>query len=1081
MARLSLTLLGGFRAQLGSGAPVALTSKKAQALLAYLSVRPGVRHTRDGVGALLWGPDNGQARQSLRQALVAVRRALPRAKPALLETSNETIAVNDTGIAIDVRRFEQLAAGGDGKALAQALSLFRGDLLEGFRLREPRFDDWLHAERERLRGQAARALERLCAQPVGGEALEGAIGAALRLLALDPLHESVHRSLMQLYLRGGRRAAALRQYQVCVDILQRELDVAPEPATKALYQQALSHAAPATPRAPAPEPPPAPATGRLIGRQREISRLGHAFEAARAGRGRLVTVLGEAGIGKTRLIQELGARIERQGGQLITARCFESEQVLPFAPWIEILRSEPARVGVAEMAAAHPRHRAQLARLVPELGGERSSVPAPPEDYRRIFEAVAHVVTAVASRRPTVIALDDLHWADDMSVRLLAFLARRRGMGRLLFLASARDEELLDRPLTRRLLTESDPTGGELTLNVMPLTETETLTLVRQLAAASDVERVTRRVWRLSEGNPFMVVETMRALREGTTPASADRLPLSKRIQQVILGRLDRLGRREQTLVAVAAIIGREFDYTVLPMAAGVSDRAAAEGVEELVRRRVFQSTGERLAFAHDYIREVAYHRLLPPRRRLLHGAVARAIERTYAGHLDPHAGALGRHYCEAGHPALAAPHLRRAASVATARGAHTEAVAYLEQALAALDAVPQRRAAIEQAIDVRFELSNCFSALGEFARQGDWAAQAMRTAEGLGDAHRLAWASSLLSYYDWVVGRHREACGHAERALAAGEALGDVPLRVNAMKSLGLSHAIAGYQARAGAYFEQCIALLTGDLVRHSCGLQIFPAVTCRGWLALTHAERGQFDQALAHGAEALRLADELDHSFSGSIAYWCVGRVYQLKHVDDQALRHLERSLELARQGNVGLMMPLVGVALGLQQAAGGQLAQGLERLEKSLRVFEPGNALHPYGMRNLGLLYLHAGRRDEARNAWQEGLALARQSEQRSSEASMLWLLGTLAAERDAKEADVAVEHYRGALAIAEELEMRPLRARCHEGLGVLYDRAGRRAEAERHLTTAAAMLREMGIDAGADEFSRAAATPLPRARG
>src|SRR5262245_57456642 len=181
MARLSLTLLGGFRAQLGSGAPVALTSKKAQALLAYLSVRPGVRHTRDGVGALLWGTDNGQARQSLRQALVAVRRALPRVKPSLLETSNETIALNDTGIEIDVRRFEQLVASGDGKALAQALALFTGDLLEGFRLREPRFDDWLYAERERLRGQAARALERIGAQPVAGDALEEAIRAALRL------------------------------------------------------------------------------------------------------------------------------------------------------------------------------------------------------------------------------------------------------------------------------------------------------------------------------------------------------------------------------------------------------------------------------------------------------------------------------------------------------------------------------------------------------------------------------------------------------------------------------------------------------------------------------------------------------------------------------------------------------------------------------------------------------------------------------------------------------------------------------------------------------------------------------------
>jgi DNA-binding SARP family transcriptional activator len=508
MARLSLTLLGGFRAQLGSGAPVPLTSKKAQALLAYLSVRPGVRHTRDGVGALLWNSDNGQARQSLRQALVAVRRALPRVKPPLLDTSNETIALNDAGVDIDVRRFEQLAAGGDAKALAQALSLFSGDLLEGFRLREPRFDDWLHAERERLRGHAARALERLSTHAAHGESVEVAVRAALRLLALDPLHESVHRSLMRLYLRSGRRAAALRQYQVCVDALQRELDVAPEPATKALYHEALAHDAPA-PAASASVEPAVPDAGRFIGRQRELARLQQAFEAARGGRGRLITILGEAGIGKTRLIQELAARIAVRGGQVIVGRCFESEQILPFAPWIDMLRGERARVVLGEVAGAYPRHRAQLARLLPELGGERSAAPAPAEDSRRIFEAVAQVVTTLAARRPVGIVLDDLHWADDMSVRLLAFLARRRGAGRLLLVASAREDELHDRPLLRRILAEVEEAGGDTALSVDPLSEAETLELVRQLASGPtrpEAERVAKRVLRLSEGNPFMFV-----------------------------------------------------------------------------------------------------------------------------------------------------------------------------------------------------------------------------------------------------------------------------------------------------------------------------------------------------------------------------------------------------------------------------------------------------------------------------------------------------------------------------------------------------------------------------------------------
>ena len=475
-----------------------------------------------------------------------------------------------------------------------------------------------------------------------------------------------------------------------------------------------------------------------------------------------MTILGEAGIGKTRLIHELASRIGRQGGQVIVGRCFESEEVLPFAPWIDILRGEAARAALGELAGAYPRHRAQLARLLPELGGERPTAPAPAEDYRRIFDAVAHVIGSIAARRPTAIVVDDLHWADDMSVRLLAFLARRRGTGRLLLVASAREEELLERPLARRLLSEAEAGAPEPALSVGPLSEAETLALARELAAGPsrpDSERIAKRVWRLSEGNPFMVVETVRTLRGGAAPDAADRLPLSQRIQQLVLRRLERLGRRSQTLVAVAAVIGREFDYALLPRAAGVSERAAAEGVEELVRHRVLHSAGERLAFAHDYIREVAYARLLPPRRRLLHGAVARAIETLYRHDLDPHAAALGRHYREAGLPAEAVPHLRRAAAVASGRGAHWDAVAQLEQTLAVLEGLPRQRAVLEQAIDVRFELSNCFSALGQFVRQGEWAGAAARAAEALGDQHRLAWASSYLSYYDWVMSRTREAC----------------------------------------------------------------------------------------------------------------------------------------------------------------------------------------------------------------------------------------------------------------------------------------------------------------------------------
>ena len=201
-------------------------------------------------------------------------------------------------------------------------------------------------------------------------------------------------------------------------------------------------------------------------------------------------------------------------------------------------------------------------------------------------------------------------------------------------------------------------------IRLAPLAEADTLGLVRHLAspgtARDGVERLARRVWRLSEGHPFMVVETVRAVQEGAAPETAEELPLAQRIQELILGRLERLAARSQKLVGIAAVIGREFEYELLQRAAGISAQSAAESVHDLVRRRVLHSVGERLAFTHDRIREVAYRQMLPPRRRLLHGAVARAMEAVYAQNLELHWGVLAGHYRGAGVWAKATACLRR-------------------------------------------------------------------------------------------------------------------------------------------------------------------------------------------------------------------------------------------------------------------------------------------------------------------------------------------------------------------------------------------------------------------------------------
>jgi DNA-binding SARP family transcriptional activator len=246
MTRLSLTLLGDFQSRLGPEPPLRLRTRKTQALLAYLALPPGQPHSRDKLAALLWGDRSPhQARSRLGETLFALRQALAAADPPCLELGSETLGLNADAVDVDALAFERLVQAGSPEALAQAVDLYRGDLLEGLAFRSALFEDWLMGERERLRELALDALAKLLAHQRSAGSAEAALPTALRLIALDPLQEAVHRTLMRLYAQLGRRGAALRQYQLCVGVLQRELGVEPEAETKALYQELLRRPAPA--------------------------------------------------------------------------------------------------------------------------------------------------------------------------------------------------------------------------------------------------------------------------------------------------------------------------------------------------------------------------------------------------------------------------------------------------------------------------------------------------------------------------------------------------------------------------------------------------------------------------------------------------------------------------------------------------------------------------------------------------------------------------------------------------------------------------------------------------------------------
>ena len=598
-----------------------------------------------------------------------------------------------------------------------------------------------------------------------------------------------------------------------------------------------------------------------------------------------------------------------RGARVLLGRCYENEQMLPLAPWVDALRggqvaSDEEALGVLTVAG-----RSELATLLPEIGV--SGLPPASQDVVRLFESVTGLIGRLAARQPVVVLLEDLHWADELTVRLLGFLARRTRDSAVLLGVTAREEDLAAVPSLPRLLDELELAGVLSRLALSALSRGDTLVLVRALARAGSEEGrlgpLGEQLWTLSEGNPFMVVETMRALQEGGEAGTPGPLSLPERVRRVVAGRLERLSERARVFATTAAVVGREFDFDVVARASGLDPSEAAGSVEELVRRRVVHAVGDRFDFTHDRIREVAYGQLLPPRRKLLHAGVARALEAVHAADLAPHVAALGAHYFGGEVWDLAVEYLARAGADALNRSAFREAVAWAERALTALSHLPGTRENVARAIDLHIQLRDGLHPLGRLAEGGEHLRHAERLAEALGDARRRGWVAAYLSNFLWVMGHAAEARRYAEMARDIGASMDDQSLSVVAVYNLGAACMIGGDLRRAEACYGEVVAVLDAPGRHGLVAAAAMRAEGARSFRALTLAELGRLDEAIAQGLDAVQVAERLDRPHLLIQACWCLAYVWILKGEFARVAPLTERNIQMAEHREVALTTTL------------------------------------------------------------------------------------------------------------------------------------------------------------------------------
>jgi tetratricopeptide (TPR) repeat protein len=514
----------------------------------------------------------------------------------------------------------------------------------------------------------------------------------------------------------------------------------------------------------------------------------------------------------------------------------------------------------------------------------------------------------------------------------------------------------------------------------------------------------------------------------------------------------------------MASVIGRQFLVRLLARVAGLSERL--DGLlRELQALEIIYAQGlvpePVYMFKHAVIQDVAYQSLLMQRRKALHRAVGEAIEALYPDRLEEHYAELAHHFTQGEVWDKAAVYCRRAGEKAMAQSAYREAVGYFEQALRTLPHLPETRDMHEQAIDLRLALRTALFPLGEMERILVTLQEAEALAETLGDQHRLGWVLAFLLAHLAFAGASDRALVPGQRALAIATTLGEVGLIVIAQLYLGHVYRNLGDYRQAVECFQRNVAALQGELLQAHFGLPALASVCSRSFLVDNLTECGVFAEGHAHAAEAVRIAEAADHPFSRVLAYQsadyrvlCQG---DLRH----AIPMLARALALAQGVQLRVLVPMAAASLGAAYALVGRMAEALPLLEQAV---EEDAAMrhrfcHALRVTWLSEAYLLAGRLDEADTQAQRALEFSRAHQERGHEAYALRLLGEIAIHRDPPDIDQAEAHYRQALALAEELGMRPLQAHCHRGLGMLYAATGQQEQARVELATALEMYRGM----------------------
>jgi len=838
---------------------------------------------------------------------------------------------------------------------------------------------------------------------------------------------------------------------------------------------------------------------RFVGREAELTAFENALRRARNGRGQLVAIAGEAGMGKSRLAHEFLGGSTLEGWSLVYRAAMPHDQNTPYQLIVGLLRSwlnvtsqncqAEIEKKLAAMAMADEHGTVDLAPLSSLLDlsvhdpGWRDLDPL--QRRQRTHDAIHMLVLKVASARPLILLVEDLHWADSESRAVLDTIVDSLGAVRLLVIATYRPE-----------YQNSWASHTYYTLiRLGPLESSAADALLCNLIGdAASLRLLRNRIIEQTDGTPLFLEEMVRALVEAGVlvsdsscfrlTRSIEKVEIPDTVQAVLAARIDRLPVEDRALLQIASVIGKDVPMALLSAVADVSPDRLHKQLAELrsleFLYEIRRSFCTEYTFKHALTQAVAYDSMLLKHRRVLHARIMAAIEETYPDRLDEFTERLADHALRGEVWDKAGTYCYKAGQRANSRSAHREATGFFKRALEAVTHQPLDRGTIDRAIDIRLGLRVALAAAADLVQIRKYLEEAEVLARLINDVSRLVpiivSKSTILSNL-----------GALDDAVEAGlyghrlaEQQNDKACLVSAGFALGQAYWNRGDFQKAIDALLRAIEPATDDSrKRYSAGTTGTGSILCLVSLSHSYSLTGLSDQAFARGGEALKTAEETGRPYDLSYAHAAQGLAHLTVGDLDRALDHLEAALRICRAGDIRLLFPHTARYLGRAYALTGRLDEASALLTES--VFQAKSqslvALHAWSAAALGLTQLLSGAMDEAKITATNALDLARRHGYRPLEAHISRLLGEIAAKQGGvAAASYAETWFCEAATLACELGMHPELAHCYRDLGELFIRVGRLAEAQAALTTAARFYNLTGMRSYALQVEQAF-TALP----